>query len=300
MGKQFALVLMPFKDEFLNVYRYGIRAAFEDVKDRVFCQRMDEQEYDGLVIDRIYNQIQRADYVIADMSERNANVFYEVGYAHALQKKVVLLAQSHDDIPFDLNQYPHIYYDRNHLAELSEKLKKRVDYYLSSTDAVKSAEVELNAYINQSHLETAHRVRITVYMMEKKLRNGLSNYDLFVTGSLHILLKNETSRVFDSIDTGISVFFSDNMPLKKNPEKYKILHLPDGRQLVPEFFWGSKIYPYSYWENTIDLYLDGPPNWNDNPALLDGIHSGEIQINSPYAQQIYPFEIQFQVKEQGA
>ena len=99
---------MPFHDDFLNVYRYGIRAAFEDVRDRVYCQRVDEQEYDGLVIDRIYNQIQCADYLVADMTGLNANVFYEVGYAHALQKKVILLAQSHADIPFDLNQYPHM------------------------------------------------------------------------------------------------------------------------------------------------------------------------------------------------
>ena len=44
------------------------------------------------------------------MTGRNANVFYEVGYAHALGKIVLLLTKNADDIPFDLKHHQHIVY----------------------------------------------------------------------------------------------------------------------------------------------------------------------------------------------
>jgi hypothetical protein len=59
------------------------------------------------------------------MTGRNPNVFYEVGYAHALGKRVLLLTQKADDIPFDLKHYPHIVYGGK-ITELKQELEKRV------------------------------------------------------------------------------------------------------------------------------------------------------------------------------
>lgn len=83
--KKFIFVLMPFNVDFNDIYNLGIKAACDS--DKVYCERVDEQIYEGSMLDRIYNQIQHADYIIADMSSKNPNVFYEVGYAHALQKR---------------------------------------------------------------------------------------------------------------------------------------------------------------------------------------------------------------------
>lgn len=55
------------------------------------------------------------------MTDRNPNVFYEVGYAHALGKIVLLLTQKTDDIPFDLKHRQHIVYEGD-----IEKLKKEL------------------------------------------------------------------------------------------------------------------------------------------------------------------------------
>ena len=54
------------------------------------------------ILERVFNQISKADVIVADMTGRNPNVFYEAGYAHALNKVVVLVTQKTDDIPFDL------------------------------------------------------------------------------------------------------------------------------------------------------------------------------------------------------
>lgn len=104
--KPFCFVLMPFSEAFDDVYRLGIKDACASAG--AYCERVDEQIFHERILDRVYNQIAKADLVIADMTNRNANVFYEVGYAHALGKLTILLTQNADDIPFDLKHFPHI------------------------------------------------------------------------------------------------------------------------------------------------------------------------------------------------
>lgn len=106
--KPHVFVLMPFKEEFSDVYQFGIKSACQEVG--AYCSRIDEQSFTESIFERLFNQIARADIIVADMSGRNPNVFFEVGYAYALNKKVVLLAQNPTDIPFDLKIYPHIIY----------------------------------------------------------------------------------------------------------------------------------------------------------------------------------------------
>jgi hypothetical protein len=53
-------------------------------------------------MDDIKDSIARAHIVVADLTRKNANVFYEAGICHAVDKPVLLLAQSMDDVPFDL------------------------------------------------------------------------------------------------------------------------------------------------------------------------------------------------------
>jgi hypothetical protein len=51
--------------------------------------------------------------VVADITGRNPNVFYELGIAHTYGQRVVLLAQGTEDIPFDLQRFRHILYEDN-------------------------------------------------------------------------------------------------------------------------------------------------------------------------------------------
>src|SRR4051794_41173526 len=74
-----------------------------------------------LSYDRIYRQIEVADIVIADMTGKNPNVFYEVGYAHAKGKLTILLTSDATDIPFDLKHTRHIVYGQS-ITTLRERL----------------------------------------------------------------------------------------------------------------------------------------------------------------------------------
>jgi nucleoside 2-deoxyribosyltransferase len=115
-----AFVLMPFEARFGDVYHLGIKAAVEELG--MIATRVDEQIFHKeAILERIYNQIGAADFIIADMSGRNANVFYEVGYAHAKQKTCILLTADAADIPFDLKHRRHIVYGTS-ISDLKQKL----------------------------------------------------------------------------------------------------------------------------------------------------------------------------------
>ncbi len=126
--KPFIFVLMPFANEFDDVYKLGIKTACQEAG--TYCERVDEQIFTESILERVYNQIAKCDLIISDMSGRNPNVFYETGYAHALGKQVILLTQNVNDIPFDMKHYPHIVYDRNNISQLKTELIKRVSWLI--------------------------------------------------------------------------------------------------------------------------------------------------------------------------
>ena len=111
MAKPFIFTLMPFDQSFDDVYKLGIKDTCEDLG--AYCERVDEQIFQGSILDRVMNQISKSDVIIGDMSGRNPNVFFEVGYAKALDKKIVLLTSEASDIPFDLKHYAHVVYDNS-------------------------------------------------------------------------------------------------------------------------------------------------------------------------------------------
>jgi hypothetical protein len=123
--KPFVFVLMPFDEAFRDIYLVGIKTACKDAG--AYCERVDEQIFEESILGRIYNQIAKADIIVADMTNRNANVFYETGYAHALGKRVILLTQKAEDIPFDLKHYPHIVYGGK-IADLKDQLERRIKW----------------------------------------------------------------------------------------------------------------------------------------------------------------------------
>jgi hypothetical protein len=111
-------VLMPFSPELDDIYHLGIREVISEFGGA--CQRADELSYVGGIIEKIYDSIRRADVIIAEVTKANPNVYYEVGFAHALRKPVVLLTRDIKSSPFDLSGYNHIVY--KNIVDLRERL----------------------------------------------------------------------------------------------------------------------------------------------------------------------------------
>jgi hypothetical protein len=65
----------------------------------------------GKIMDQVWRGIRAAKVLVAELTTRNPNVFYELGLAHALVKPVVLVSSNEDDVPFDLRHIRIILYD---------------------------------------------------------------------------------------------------------------------------------------------------------------------------------------------
>ncbi|MFT3714817.1 MAG: hypothetical protein QM774_02410 [Gordonia sp. (in: high G+C Gram-positive bacteria)] len=119
-------VMMPFAPEFDIVYE-TIRKAAED--SGLTCVRADDIWENDHVMGDVLSLLWQAQIVIADLTGRNTNVFYELGLAHALPRKTILITQDREDQPFDLRSIRSVEYGvgtagRSVLrTELSRRLK---------------------------------------------------------------------------------------------------------------------------------------------------------------------------------
>ena len=101
-------VIMPFKEPFDTLYREVIVPVATGLGFKVI--RADEIPGPGIILDDIQQQIEEAHVVVAEITKPNPNVFYELGYAHALKKPAVLLRQTDAAVPFDIHGYRAIPY----------------------------------------------------------------------------------------------------------------------------------------------------------------------------------------------
>lgn len=201
--KPFAFVLTPFSRSFDDAYRLAIKPACEAAG--AYAERVDEQIFTGSILDRIYNQISKADLVVADLSERNANVFYEVGYAHALGKTTVLLTRSAEDIPFDLKHYPHIIYG-DRLLDLREQLEGNVRWHMENPTRTEEVTADIFVRINGVQLADFSIVPIAI---------NPAAIDLQLT----IELENRLSRVIANVEGRLGLVYPLDfapMPLIEN------------------------------------------------------------------------------------
>jgi len=125
-GRKICFVLMPFDKKLDAIYAKYIKSTFIDHNWE--CRRADEVYEPREIINLIWEQILRADLIVADLTGRNANVFYELGYAHALGKNTVLITQSIDDVPFDLRHRQLVEYSTT--LEGYKKLTEAITKYL--------------------------------------------------------------------------------------------------------------------------------------------------------------------------
>jgi hypothetical protein len=121
MAKPLCFVIMPFQPRLHYFYLY-LKDHVERVHN-IDCERADDQIGTSPFLEKINDYIKRADVVIADCSERNANVFYELGIAHAHDKKVLLITGDKvEDAPADIRHFQFIHYEPGDHVTFFEQL----------------------------------------------------------------------------------------------------------------------------------------------------------------------------------
>lgn len=130
VDEKLVFVLMPFGEKWSNrIWKKHLRLI---IANSGLTPKRADDLYGLNVIQDIWRSIKQAHIVVADVTGRNPNVYYEVGIAHALRKPTIIITQSADDIPFDLRSFRHIIYqDNSDGYEILEKLiPKTVDHIL--------------------------------------------------------------------------------------------------------------------------------------------------------------------------
>jgi hypothetical protein len=126
-------VMMPFAAPLGDYYAKIYKPAIE--KAGLRAVRADADIFGtGKIIDQVWTGINAAKVLVAQLTSRNPNVFYELGLAHALEKPVVLVSSNEEDIPFDLRHIRVIYYDMTDPFWGSKLLDKVAENILSAIE----------------------------------------------------------------------------------------------------------------------------------------------------------------------
>lgn len=118
------------------------RPELEDVLDAIksvsasfgiTAYRADEIEHQDVITNVVLENIRDCEYLIADLTHERPNVYYEIGYAHSLDKKPILYRRSGTKLHFDLSV--HNVPEYANARELRELLRKRFEAILGRTAA---------------------------------------------------------------------------------------------------------------------------------------------------------------------
>ena len=121
-----AFVIMKFAEPYQQLYEEVIKPVVEEFYLRAY--HVGEVFAPGIILRDIVKGIVESEVVIAEITPVNQNVFYELGYAHALDKPTILLAERDAPLPFDVSGYRVLKYD-NTIAgkkQVEEGLRKHL------------------------------------------------------------------------------------------------------------------------------------------------------------------------------
>jgi hypothetical protein len=139
-------VMQPFAPPYGGYYEAMFKPAIE--RSGLRPVRADAEIFGtGKVMDQVWRGIKSSDVLVAELTTKNANVYYELGIAHALGKPVVLIASNESDVPFDLRHIRVIYYDMTDPFWGSKLIDKIADNLRSALEDPEEATFRVNESI---------------------------------------------------------------------------------------------------------------------------------------------------------
>ena len=131
----FSFFICPLENEEVSHnYEFVIKPTVRQFQFKI--QRSDEISHTGTITDAILSSINRSRFLIADLTDAKPNCYYEVGYAHALGKPVIILAKEGTTRHFDISTY-------------------KWNYWIDYKDLKPKFEAELKAVLHSLGIETS-------------------------------------------------------------------------------------------------------------------------------------------------
>jgi len=158
-------ILMPFKEELKDVYNKAMKPACKEVGFEP--RRVDEKAGPFCITKEIIEKIDLSDVIIADMTDKNANVFYEMGVAHAFGNKTILIIQEPQEPPFDMKDYHAIKYIQNESG-----LKKLKNDLIKSLQGFKKWRMGITnpvQHFKPSHVSNQKQISSIIRKKDKRI-----------------------------------------------------------------------------------------------------------------------------------
>lgn len=208
-------VLMQFGGRFDQLYDSIIKPTVE--AQGLTCLRADEIYTDKSIVSDIWDSIQRAEIIIADITGKNPNVLYELGLAHSLWRKTILITQNMSDVPFDLRQLRIITYSDKIGAEKELSLELRVALSALLKTETNDPTIALQSEFAKNHIYCSKNIRDSKYNLSFFIKRTFRL--LILAGpNLYGVLNNDDYRkgLIDLLQKGIRVqlFLGDRKSLR--------------------------------------------------------------------------------------
>ncbi|MEM6805047.1 MAG: hypothetical protein AAF696_26865 [Bacteroidota bacterium] len=105
-----ALVFMPLEAYWSESLWLHLQ---DSLRELGYYTRKANSIYSENSLEDNWKEINESELIIADLTYKHPDVFYKVGIAHTLGKKVILITQHARDLPADFKNFPFVVYDNN-------------------------------------------------------------------------------------------------------------------------------------------------------------------------------------------
>jgi hypothetical protein len=167
VNRKKCFVIMPFsktksctEQKWAEIFEYVIKPAVEESGLGYECERSVAGREN--IVKGILDALNKANVVIADLTDNNPNVFYELGVRHTLTNRTILIAQGEEHIPFDLRPYPVAFYGESpaKIAQFKSEIKRKLEDIETNpersdnpvADFLKEKNIELLSYEKKANL----------------------------------------------------------------------------------------------------------------------------------------------------
>lgn len=126
IDENYIFVAMSFQaDPVLEDTYKTIQRSVRNLRKGLKCERVDDIQEDFVINEKIVECIRKAKLLIVDLTGNRPNVYYELGYARALGKQIILLCKAGDKPHFDVSNQNTIFYTNSTTLEGGLKTRLR-------------------------------------------------------------------------------------------------------------------------------------------------------------------------------
>ena len=269
----------PIRRHIEGIIDAALRPALEDKYDLVVAHRISEP---GSITKQIITEIYSAKLVVANLTNRNPNVMYELALRHSLGKPVIMIAEKGTPLPSDIVMERTIFYqnDARGVIELRESIaaaEKEIDYEKTESpiynvlhDVLKDRQIIEFSESQSISQEDDGNATVLKYILQK-----LTNLEDAVQTSRPLMQNAESRRCFD----GVVLAFS----YVKSTQPYQVEKLLTRLQRVTQIEQDISVVD-------VHIYEEGKKIWVYTMGLSDKSNASDIYLSFAKTLSQFGFE----------